>query len=58
MKGKLGGDSGRVRLITMRNAKVSDREPAANDVRFVSERIGWPPFAGPFGSEACRSCPY
>jgi hypothetical protein len=26
------------------------REPAADDVQFVSERIGWLPFAGPSGS--------
>jgi len=27
--------------------KGQRREPAADDVRFVSERIGWLPFAGP-----------
>ena len=27
------------------------REPAADDVGFVSERIGWLPFAGPSGSQ-------
>jgi hypothetical protein len=27
--------------------KGQRREPAADDVRFVSERTGWLPFAGP-----------
>ena len=31
-------------------AKGQRREPADDDVRFVSERIGWFPFAAPSGS--------
>ena len=34
----------------MPNRKGQRREPAADDVRFVSERIRWLPFAAPPGS--------
>src|SRR6266545_4604458 len=37
--------------------KGQRREPAADDVRFVSERIGWLPFAAPSGSVMfCTIC--
>src|ERR1019366_10375683 len=36
-------------LETSAERKGQRREPAADDVRFVSERIGWLPFAGPSG---------
>ena len=34
-------------LIVHAERKGQRREPAADDVRFVSEPIGWLPFAGP-----------
>ena len=39
----------------MPNVPGQRREPAADDVRFVSARIGWPRFAGPSGNHA-REC--
>ena len=41
-----------VRLVTP-NEEHQRREPAADDVRFVTERIGWLPFAAP--SSACHT---
>jgi hypothetical protein len=50
---------GTMELNTQR--KGQRREPAAGGVRFVSERIGWLPFAAPPGSErvlASGNLPY
>jgi hypothetical protein len=41
-----------IRYLCPPNNQGQRREPAADDVRFVSERIGWLPFAPPFGLEA------
>jgi hypothetical protein len=44
----------KIRVILSPNEKGQRREPAARDVVFVSERIGWLPFAGPSGSTFMR----